>query len=87
MESSLRKSGAGFEFQYEFGCEDVDGIQTTAELIDGILIVSTELKPISSNQRDNVNMVLRYIESVTDIVVQEAQIKKTLLNFLSLSQR
>lgn len=81
MKSSLRKSGAGFEFQYEFGCEDVDGIQTTAELNDGILIVSTELKPISSNQRDNVSMVIRYIESVTDIVVHEAQIKKNLLKF------
>ncbi|MCH4293523.1 hypothetical protein MJ923_04295 [Shewanella sp. 3B26] len=81
MKSSLRKSGTDFEFQYKFGCENVNGILTSAELIDGNLVVSTELKPTSSNQRDDMSMLLRHIESVTDIVVHEAQIKKNLLNY------
>ncbi|EKO3914809.1 hypothetical protein P0F25_003555, partial [Vibrio metschnikovii] len=81
MKASLRKSGTGFEFQYDFGCEDINGVLTSAELIDGSLVVSTELKPISSNQCDDIAMLLSYIESVTDIVVHEAQIRKNLLNF------
>ncbi|HCE2683154.1 TPA: hypothetical protein NGU92_004701 [Vibrio parahaemolyticus] len=81
MKSSLRKSGTGFEFQYEFGSEDINGVLTSAELIDGSLVVSTELKPISSNQRDDIAMLLSHIESVTDIVVREAQIRKNLLNY------
>ncbi|EIF8963138.1 hypothetical protein [Vibrio parahaemolyticus] len=81
MKSSLRKSGTGFEFQYEFGCEDINGVLTSAELIDGSLVVSTELKPISSNQRDDIAMLLSHIESVTDIVVREAQIRKNLFNY------
>ncbi|ENY7400439.1 hypothetical protein BST55_24240 [Vibrio vulnificus] len=81
MKSSLRKIGTGFEFQYEFGCEDINGVLTSAELIDGSLVVSTDLKPISSNQRDDIAMLLSHIESVTDIVVREAQIRKNLLNY------
>ncbi|MEL4294135.1 hypothetical protein K0H59_02555 [Shewanella sp. FJAT-51649] len=81
MKSSLRKSGTGFEFQYELGCEDVNGILTSAELIDGNLVISTELKPINSNQRDDMNMLLRHIESVVDIVVREVQVKNNLLNY------
>jgi hypothetical protein len=81
MQSSLRKSGTGFEFQYEFGCEDINGILTNAELIGRILVVSTELKPISSAQRDDMSMLISHLSSVTDIVVREAQIKKNLLNY------
>ncbi|HCG8513704.1 hypothetical protein [Vibrio sp. 11-4(1)] len=49
--------------------------------IDGNLVVSTDLKPISNNQRDDMGMLLRHIESVTDIVVHESQIKKNLLSY------
>ncbi|EGR0233613.1 TPA: hypothetical protein I7730_25830, partial [Vibrio vulnificus] len=81
MKSSLRKSGVWFEFQYKFGCESLNGILTSAELVDGNLVVSTDLKPISSNQRDDMSMLLRHIESVTDIVVHDSQVKKNLLNY------
>ncbi|MEZ8374418.1 hypothetical protein AB6C91_08915 [Vibrio cyclitrophicus] len=81
MESSLRKGSAGFAFQYEFGCEHINGILTSAELINACLVVSTELKPISSDQRDDMNMVLRHIVSVTEVVVHESQIRNNLLNY------
>ncbi|MGS0498703.1 hypothetical protein ACU8V4_16515 [Pseudoalteromonas mariniglutinosa] len=81
MKVPLRKSGSSFEFQYEFNCEEINGVQTSVEIENRILIVHIELKPIDANQRTDMSMVLKHINTVTDVVVHEEQIWKNLLKF------
>lgn len=83
MIRSLRKGSTTVELRYKYGSETISATETEIELMSDHAIFRTKLKPVDNNQKDDADNVFNNVDSITDIIFQDQQIRDTLSKFMN----
>ncbi len=83
MIRSLRKGRTTIEPCYKYGSESISAIDTEIELMSDHAVVRTKLKPVDGNQRDDADHVFNNVDSLTQIIFQDQQVRDKTSTYLN----
>jgi len=84
MFRSLRKGSTTLEISSNGHFESINAIKTTLSLQNNILLLSTTLKPVDENQRDDANFMLNENKNpISKIIIRDRLIREKIESFVN----